>query len=103
MSELNMKDLWQIQTQNDIYTSIALLSDGEMAVGYRDGDIALIPSTCALLKEGNEWKSNANSILNGHVESITCLFAPETDSKPYLLSGDASGVVILWNFKYSQC
>ena len=47
-----------------------------------------------------DWTQYAFQILNGHKYAITALLVQDSDSsehKLYLLSGDDSGHVILWD------
>ncbi|KAJ2998744.1 hypothetical protein HDV02_004091 [Globomyces sp. JEL0801] len=99
-AKYQMRDLWTIESPKHIFTSMVALQKSFVAMGFENGDIAIIPQTEILMKHQDYWYEAAILVFKGHTCPVTCLFVPDfpnSNLQNLLLSGDKFGNVILWN------
>jgi WD40 repeat protein len=97
---ISMKDVWDIKVVSNPFTAMTAILKNFIAVGYLNGDVAIVPQAVVLTKEQDEWSSYFVQLLEGHCSPITALHVADYSQggiKKFLLSGDKSGHVILWN------
>lgn len=97
-----IRDFWSIKNSTMPFTKMISVLKYYIAVGYKSGDISIIPHTILLLDEEDSWNKSRRCLLKGHRQPITALFVPEfkiDGEMCYLISGDKSGHIIVWNSK----
>jgi hypothetical protein len=104
-TRISMKDLWDIPPVDNPFTTMTCILKNYIAVGFLNGDIAILSQSTILMHHPSDWHNSFVQSLKGHDSPITALHVPDYthhDVKKFLLSGDGSGHVMLWNASSGQ-
>ncbi|KAG9297892.1 hypothetical protein G9A89_000055 [Geosiphon pyriformis] len=106
--ERNLASIWPLETlrnhlnQNTSQVTITTnVYDDQIAMGYENGEIRLVPIYLALTQNVQILNFPDIQLLIGHVGRVTCIYSPNmnTFGKKYLLSGGADCSVRIWSFE----
>lgn len=102
-SETYLSDIWPLRNyQSPKITVITMVNDDQIAFGYENGEICIMPISTALTMDSQDTSSlNTIKTLKGHFGKITCMYTPSfthSDHKHFVSGGEDCSVRI-WSLE----
>ncbi|CAG8601908.1 990_t:CDS:10, partial [Dentiscutata erythropus] len=100
--ETSLSDIWPLRNlQTSKVTVTTMVNDDQIALGYENGEIHIIPISLALTMDPQDSSLNAVKILKGHFGRVTCMYTPSfthSDHKHFVSGGEDCSVRI-WSLE----
>ncbi|CAG8543504.1 13127_t:CDS:10 [Ambispora leptoticha] len=101
--EKNISNLWPLDNQNNSSSKVTITAsvyDDQIAFGYENGEIKLIPSYLVFTQPIDQDTQEIQT-LSGHTGCVTCLYSPNMSifGKKYLISGGEDCSVRIWSLE----
>ncbi|CAG8628332.1 9010_t:CDS:10 [Cetraspora pellucida] len=101
-SETFLSDLWPLRDHQTPKVTVAtMVNDDQIAFGYENGEIHILPISSALTMDFKDFSLNAVKILKGHFGKITCMYTPNITNfdHKYLVTGGEDCSVRIWSLE----
>ncbi|CAG8613581.1 31784_t:CDS:10, partial [Racocetra persica] len=105
-SGICLSDLWPLRDHQVPKVTVAtMVNDDQIAFGYANGEIHILPISSALTMDFKEFSLNAVKTLKGHFGKITCMYTPNITNfdHKYLVSGGEDCSVRIWSLEIKGC